>query len=78
MERISRCDMNLAAMGDDIGVDIIILVLVQIFIRNYMFVCRNADNCKFLNDSSAEMPTFGVAEIKRLPRIWQVGAASGR
>lgn len=78
MERISRCDMNLAAMGADIDVDIIILVLVQTVMRIDMFVCRNADDSKFLNESSAEMLTFGVVEIKRLPRIWQVGAASGR
>lgn len=78
MERISRCDMNLAAMGDDIGVDIIILVLVQTVMRIDMFVCRNADDSKFLNDSSAEMPMFVVVEFKRLPRIWQMGAASGR
>lgn len=78
MERILRCDMNLTTMGDDIGVDIIILVLVQTVMRIDMFVCRNADDSKFLNDSSAEMPTFGMVEFKYLPRIWQVGAASGR
>lgn len=43
MERIPHCDMNLAAMGDDIGVDIIILVLMQTVMRIDMFVCQNAD-----------------------------------
>ncbi len=47
MERISHCDMNLAAMGADIGVDISILVLMQTVMRIDMFVCQNADICKF-------------------------------
>ena len=78
MERIPHCDMNLAVMGVDIGVDIIILVLVQTVMRIDMFVCQSADVCKFLCGSSAEMPTLRVFVIKRLPRMWQVGAASGR
>ena len=68
MERISRCDMNLAAMAADIDVDIIILVLVQTVMRIDMFVCRNADDCMIPECSSAEMQTLATKMIFRLPR----------